>query len=499
MKKPEKTNNNILTKLNLSSIFENTSDSVWMINTDYEIIYLNKVFKSDFKSSFGVELKEGSNVLLSTPVEIREQWKSRIDRALNNESFSFIDRIETVNETIFVEVFMNPIIDEGNTIGALFFSKNITERILSEKELENSKTLLNASLESQKDTILFSINKNYEYLYFNSAQVNVMKFAYGKDIQIGMNVLDCITNEEDRVTAKKNYDRALAGESHTNIRVFGEDNKAYYESFFNPIKNEKNEIIGATGLARDITKRKESELALEKSKKELKELNSTKDKLFSIIAHDLRSPFNSIIGFTSLLKEKINDPSFTDGERFLEIINNSANQTLILLDNLLDWARSQTETLIVNIENIVLSDVISKVISFKQNSALAKEISLTYYTEDEYEIRADKNMLNTVLRNLISNAIKFTHKNGEVNVNVIARNGEVEVTVSDNGIGINKDQLNSVFNLSSNVSSVGTANEKGSGLGLILCKDFVEKLNGKIWVESVEGKGSDFKFTIPMA
>lgn len=498
MKKSEDRTFEMLNRINLSSIFENTTDSVWAINTEYEILYVNHIFASAYYTSFGINIKEGTNLLLSIPEPIREVWKSRYDRALNNESFSFIDQVTTDNVSVYVEVFMNPIIIEENTIGALFFSKDITKRKLGEIDLKKSQLLLKASLESQKDTILFSLNQNYEYLYFNSAHADVMKYAYDKEIKIGMNILECISNQEDRVKAKQNYDRALKGESHSNIRVYGVENKAYYESFFNPIKNDENEIIGATGLARDISKRKIAELALLKSEKELKELNSTKDKLFSIIGHDLRSPFNSIIGLSDLLIEKVNDSSFSENEKYLRYINNSADQTLILLDNLLNWAKSQTGTLSVNIENIILSDIILEVLKLKKPIAKAKNISLNYFATDEFEINADKNLLKTIFRNLISNAIKFTKIDGEIRIYAIRKKDFVEVTISDNGIGISTEKLKKLFKLSLDSSTYGTANEKGSGLGLLLCKDFIEKLNGKLWVESIEGKGSDFKFTLPM-
>jgi len=169
-----------------------------------------------------------------------------------------------------------------------------------------------------------------------------------------------------------------------------------------------------------------------------------------------------------------------------------------LLDNLLNWAKSQTGTLSVNIENIILSDIILEVVRLKKTIAEAKDISLNYFATDEFEIKADKNLLKTIFRNLISNAIKFTNIKGEVRISAIQTKDFVEVTISDNGIGISSEKLNELFILSSDSSTVGTANEKGSGLGLILCKEFIEKLGGKIWVESIEGKGSDFKFTLPM-
>jgi len=144
---------------------------------------------------------------------------------------------------------------------------DITESKQYEEARKKSEVLLKSSLECQKDTILFSIDKNYSYLYFNKAHADAMKFAYNKDIAMGMNVLDCITNDEDRIAAKENYDRALNGESHTNVRVFGDVELAWYESFFNPIVNENNDIIGATGLARNISDRKSAEEALKVSEK----------------------------------------------------------------------------------------------------------------------------------------------------------------------------------------------------------------------------------------
>lgn len=488
----------VLSNLNLSSIFENTTDSVWAINSAYEILYANNVFVSAFQSNFGIYLTPGKNLLFSLPESIRNVWKTRYDSALSNKSFSFIDKVDVENISLYIEVFMNPIVVNNEVIGALFFGKDITQRKLDEKALIDSQLLLKSSLECQNNTILFSINKDYEYLYFNSAHFNVMKYAYEKEIKVGMNILDCISSDDDREVAKENYDRALRGVSHSNVREYGDKNIAYYESFFNPILNDRNEIIGATGLARDITERKKTESALIESERELKELNATKDKLFSIIAHDLRSPFNNIIGFSELLLEKVNDNTFTESEKFLNIINSSANNTLVLLDNLLNWAKSQTGKISFNPEKLVFSNIIMDVLKIEKPIAKAKNIALNYFTADEIEVYADENMLKIILRNLISNAIKFTKHGGEIRVFAILKKDWVEISISDNGIGMNEDKRKELFKITSNSSTIGTASEKGSGLGLLLCKDFIEKHKGEIWVESTEGKGSEFKFTVPL-
>lgn len=252
------------------------------------------------------------------------------------------------------------------------------------------------------------------------------------------------------------------------------------------------------GVIHDITERKKSENSLKESEKQLKELNTTKDKLFSIIAHDLRSPFNSIIGFSELLTLNSADLEPEEKEKFCSIINVAAKNTLILLDNLLNWAKSQTGQLRFNPEKVLFSAVILEIITLKKSLTKAKNITLDYSLSDEIEVYADVNMLKTVLRNLISNAIKFTELGGNIRVLATLKDQHVEITISDNGIGMNEEKCKELFKIASNTTTIGTANENGTGLGLVLCKEFVEKNRGTIWVESKEGKGSDFKFTLPL-
>lgn len=245
------------------------------------------------------------------------------------------------------------------------------------------------------------------------------------------------------------------------------------------------------GVIHDITDRKKTENSL-------KELIATKDKLFSIVAHDLRSPFNGIIGFSELLIENSKDILLEDSEQYIKIINSSAKNTLILLDNLLNWAKSQTGQLSFNPEKILFSEVAQEIITLSKSIAKSKNIALECSCTDNIEIYVDVNMLNTVLRNLISNAIKFTNVGGHIKVSAASKQDHVEITISDNGIGIPKEKCNELFSIASNTTTLGTADENGSGLGLVLCKEFIQKNNGDIWVESEENKGSNFKFTLPI-
>jgi signal transduction histidine kinase len=199
-----------------------------------------------------------------------------------------------------------------------------------------------------------------------------------------------------------------------------------------------------------------------------------------------------------MLKEEIRSGDPSRIEEYAGLINNSAVQTLRLLENLLDWANSQTGKILFNPIPIKLNELFNEEFNLLNDMATGKNIELKSSFPDNLTIIADKNMIKTILRNLISNAIKFTHKNGKVEVKAMSDNEQVEISVSDNGIGMTKETMAKLFKIDANLSTRGTENEKGTGLGLFLCKEFIEKHGGKIWVESESGKGSIFKFILPL-
>ncbi len=264
------------------------------------------------------------------------------------------------------------------------------------------------------------------------------------------------------------------------------------KSLFIDLKGDKYLV----GVIRDITEKKEAEEALKESESRLKELNATKDRLFSIIAHDLRSPFSNIVGVSELLYLNANNPS--QNKKYIDIINIAAKNTLVLLENLLDWSEAQSGNIQVRPEKFRLSEVIKGIVGLKKPLARTKNIALEYVFEQEIEIFSDMDILNTVLRNLVSNAIKFTNTDGKVEIRATLKEDQVEITIADNGVGMSEETIQTLFNISTNTTLPGTANERGSGLGLVLCKEFVEKLNGRIWAESEVGKGSEFKVLLPL-
>ena len=231
---------------------------------------------------------------------------------------------------------------------------------------------------------------------------------------------------------------------------------------------------------------------------QLEHLNATKNKFFSIIAHDLKNPFQAIFGFSELLLR--NFPDFDDPQKMelLGMIKMSSESAYNLLENLLQWARTQTDRIKYNPVQLDLSELIDQNIELTTASAENKKISVISQIECKTGAFADKNMINLVIRNLISNALKFTAESGVVTLTCYEKNkNEVAVSVSDTGVGISEDNIQKLFRIDEYFSTSGTAGEGGTGLGLIICKEFIEKNKGQIIIESELDVGTTFTFTLP--
>ncbi len=233
-------------------------------------------------------------------------------------------------------------------------------------------------------------------------------------------------------------------------------------------------------------------------KKDLEELNQTKDKFFSIIGHDLKNPFNSIQGFSELLIDNFDEYEKEKQLKFLKIIKDSSLRASNLLNNLLLWANNQSGNIKFKPERIQLLNQVADAVALVKIQAVNKDITIDIQIDQDVFVYADVNMLNTILRNLISNAIKFTKPGGDVNIFTALDKERVTVYIKDTGIGISEEFRSRLFNIQEKSTSVGTNNEQGSGLGLILCQDFVKQNGGELLVESKINEGSTFYFTIPL-
>jgi len=251
-------------------------------------------------------------------------------------------------------------------------------------------------------------------------------------------------------------------------------------------------------IIRDVSERLKSETELNQSHEQLRQLNATKDKLFSIIAHDLRNPFNQLLGFSELLLSNHCRYEPERREKFITQIYQASKQGYNLLENLLEWSRSQTGNISFRPQLFDIKIVVYEVVSQFENTAHIKNIKLTSNLSQKSTVFADENMLKAVMRNLLSNAIKFSHAGSQVQIVTRIRKDYMEVGIIDSGIGIETENIEKLFRPDINYSTPGTAREKGTGLGLLICKEFIERNAGKIWVESSLGKGSKFNFTLPI-
>jgi len=217
---------------------------------------------------------------------------------------------------------------------------------------------------------------------------------------------------------------------------------------------------------------------------ELERLNKTKDKFFSIIAHDLKNQFNYIIGFSDMIKNASEDLSDYEKKQYISYINDSIRSAFHLLSNLLTWSQTQTNAIVFNPEKINLKGLAAKSISEIQPIADQKNIKIILNADEKIEAELDVNMILTVLRNLLANAVKYSYPGGEVELSAVEKDGAVEISVKDSGTGMSAKFIENLFILGENISKEGTAKERGTGLGLMLCKEFVDKHNGKISVVS---------------
>jgi PAS domain S-box-containing protein len=262
-----------------------------------------------------------------------------------------------------------------------------------------------------------------------------------------------------------------------------------------PVFNENNSIEKIICSYQDVTMLKRVQEALSESESNLRDLVATKNKFFNIIAHDLKNPFTSLIGSSEILSGYIDQLDLQKIENLAKIINEASKRGYVILQNLLDWSRSQTGMLKLCPEKINIRRLIEDHIN---EVPVNKQILISSLVEQDVFVVTDKNVLDAILRNLIDNAVKFTHRNGKIYIDATLKDSMHIISVKDTGVGIPADRIETLFRPDSHQTMPGTENEPGTGLGLKLCREFVEKLNGEIWVESVENEGSTFMFSIPI-
>jgi len=485
-------------------ISDNALDGVSLLE-DNKITYISdgylKMLGYGIEDILGISLEDAINLAHKDDLDflketIANAYKNRI------KELSYEYRIKTITgKYIWIENRTRiEYYENGKHKRSIIHTRNITDR----KEAEIQKNYLSAIIENTenicviKDLDLKVIATNESFV--KAAGKNSVKDLIGKTDAEIFEVSPEVEPIKGYMMNDLKAQKLKKGE-----KIVREENVIYPDKSVKtvlttkfPVYNNNNKLIATANISTDITKLKEAERQIKRQNKKLKKLNDDKNRFISILAHDLKSPFTSILGFINLLTKNVRKYDINKIEELINIINNSAQNTFNLLEDILIWVRANSGKIPFEPQELHLSNMCKDIIENLILTANTKNIKINHFVVDEVTVFADKDMLNTVLRNLVSNAIKFTDKNGRIDIYAEQYQTNITITVSDNGVGIEPDALNRLFDISQKITTEGTENEQGTGLGLLLCKEFVDKHSGKIWVESEVGKGSDFKFTLPI-
>jgi PAS domain S-box-containing protein len=389
----------------------------------------------------------------------------------------------------------NPVIN-----GILINFHDITKRRYAEQQ---QRKLEQAVKHSSISIVITDFNGIIEYVNPRLCETT----GYTEEELIGQNPRILQSGKTESKTYKELWDTILSGKEWSGILLNEKKTETLYweKTSISSITNKKGKITHFVGIKEDITEQIKREKEIRQTNKKLKKTNAEKDRFFSIIAHDLRSPFNTFMGITSLIANEMHSLDEDQLHGLTQSLDRSAHNMYDLLSNLLDWSMIQQGSGEFSPEPVNLSKKIENARESLIETANKKNVEISNEAPKNITVNTDQYMLETILRNLISNAIKFSHPGGKIIVAAKLSktiNNMINVSVADNGIGMSKSIQRNLFKISKSVKREGTQNEPSSGLGLILCKDFVKKHGGKIWVESDPdgksgGKGSTFYFTIP--
>lgn len=364
--------------------------------------------------------------------------------------------------------------------------QEIEERRQAEERATTTQRLLQATIESHKDLLIFSIDTNYRYLTFNSAFQQSTLQAYGTEVSTGQSLLDSITSDEDRQKARKNCDRALAGENHVTVEQYGDIVIYFFETRYTPIVDDKGVVIGVTVQSANITDRKRAEEQIQSLNRELESFTYS-------VAHDLRAPLRSIDGYTGILKDEYKKLFDAEANRLLESIMSNAKMMGKLIDDLLDFSRIGKFN--VRHQLVDMSSLFKKILHTEFTEAQGK----VHFTIAPLEpIRCDSSLMRNAISNLLSNAIKYsrTQPSPKVLVSCSKKETEIVYSIEDNGVGFDMKYAGKLFDVFQRLHTL--TEFEGTGVGLAIVHRVVTKHGGKVWAESELGKGSTFYFSLPV-
>ena len=489
-----------------NSLIESASDGIVLISQG-KIILCNDAFAEIFGFKSSKELKDQQILDLISNDDILKvaEYLQLLETHKNAPGrFEFLGRRK--NDTrFFTEVTAATFIQDRKTY-VVFVTRDVTERKRAQQAIRESEEKYR-NITENIDDFLYTFERTGGILrpvFYTSSVERITGYSQA-DFLTDSRLILKIIHPDDFEVAKKFLNKLLksriqnSGEFELRI-INKQGNIVWIRNKINVIRLQDGSIIKVYGLISDITLRKKAQDELKKSTDNLIKLNETKDRFISIISHDLRTPFTSVLGFTDLL---LNDEGLSEEERrqYIEFIRESSQSMLQLVNSLLDWTRLQTGRIKFEPEKTDADKIIENSINTFAGTAIQKNITIDSEVETGLQIFADKELLLQAFNNLISNSIKFTREGGSIFIS--ARPSYqmrfYEFSVKDTGTGIEKDNIDKLFSIDTKFTSEGTAGEKGTGLGLSLVKEIIEKHGGEIRVESEVGTGSEFIFTVPVA
>jgi len=353
-------------------------------------------------------------------------------------------------------------------------------------------------IDSLQDYSIFTLDNEFKINSWNSGSSTI--FGYGTDEVIG-EPFDIIFTEEDIKSGipEREIEKALKeGRATDNRWHIAKDRSLFYAyGLVFPLIGSEGEMLGYVKILRDLTERKKSEDAIKKYVRDLEDLNNHKESVLAILSHDLRSPLAAIIGTAKYLKEDFHNMKPDDVQEMLDLLYKSSTDELEMLDYLVEWARIKYASDVFSPIKIKLPEYINKVFETLNKSASINAINLHHEIEEDTSVFADGKMLISIIQNIVSNAIKHTEKGGTISITAKSKDDKIIIQVKDTGVGMSKEIMKNLFTPQMKTLIEARKENKGAGIGLLLVKGFLEKNGGEIWVESIEGKGSSFYFTLP--
>ncbi|OHD45958.1 MAG: hypothetical protein A2Y29_16685 [Spirochaetes bacterium GWE2_31_10] len=474
-------------EIKYKSIFNNSFIGIADINLHGNFILVNK----SFQSFIGYSNEELINmrlddIIYADDIFIINDTLQKISNNTNDNVNIELKLINKQNEPVNTELYICANRNNDNKIESIIIVFNdVTEKIKLDIQIKK----LHMAIEQAANTIV--ITDFDGFIEYVNPQFSIQT-GYSFTEALGKNPNILKTDFHDSSYYKTLWDTIKSGKSWSGTFYNKKKNGELYWELctINPVFDSFGTIINFIAVKEDIT-------ALKKIETELKESNAAKDKFFSIIAHDLKNPFNGILGLTNVIlthKELSQESIYSN----IEKINQSAQVTYDLLENLLEWARTQTHMISIHPLYLSVSMLIIDAITFFSNQISFKNISIKYDKALKYEIFADCAMMSTVIRNILGNAIKFTNHDGLIQIIVEKDENYCYIRIEDNGVGISSENILKLFKIDTTFSTNGVNGEKGTGLGLIIASDFVRMNKGFIHVESETGKGTAFTVQIPI-